>query len=589
MYSETEPMIEVRSESSSADVLTDSWAIAPERLALYVGAFHKADADHDGFVSGPEAKEVLERTALPESELILIWHLADEDRDGYLSYGEFVCAMHLGYRRAKEGLPVPSILPPELEAVLSMKLKSSRSASSATEFSAFEVGQDRESDRLSPAHCGMEHQPFSFAPLDLPALPSSFDDSVLTNEEVEVYRVLFQELQVDATSDHFGPIEGRLTFERSGLPVSELAQIWQMSDKDCDGRLAEDEFVAAMALIVRRRAGEALPTELPQPQPSATATNARVGAGLWVPSQAELEEYGAEFESLSTGQGGLVGPVEGRQIFERTQLPTAELAHVWQMADADKDRSLSRSEFICAMVLLARRQQGLPLPTEVPEELASIVAGLRSQWAVTEEEVEHYRAMFARVADPSTGAVGPASGRELLEMSGLPLEELSRVWELSDVSANGHLFLAEFLIAMALVSRRKAGVALPETLPAELAELPERVAALAEDCWLGDGVAERYRDIFSAVSGDDASLGPSEAGPVLEQSGLAREELSQIWRLSDADGDGRLSMPEFICAMALAAKRRRGGPESSLPSVLPAGLAAAAALACAGGTVRPAV
>lgn len=392
-------------------------------------------------------------------------------------------------------------------------------------------------------------------------------------------------------------------FERSGLPVSELAHIWQMSDVDGDGRLAQEEFVAAMALIVRRRGGAALPTELPQLQPSATPTTAQVGASLWVPSRAELEEYGAEFESLSTGRDGLVGPVEGRQIFERTRLPTTELAHVWQLADADKDRSLSRSEFVCAMTLLARRQQGLPLPTLVPEELAFFVASLRSQWAVTEEELEQYRAMFARAADPSTGAVGPADGRELLEMSELPLEELSRVWELSDVSANGHLFLAEFVIAMALVSRRKAGLALPEMLPAEFAELPERLgeqgptgsgptrAALIGNVWLEDRAAERYRDIFSTLKRDDASssLGPSEAASVLEQSGLPRHELSQIWRLSDADGDGRLSMPEFLCAMAFAAERRRGGLESPLPSVLPAELAAAAAVACATSTVRPTV
>ena len=47
---------------------------------------------------------------------------------------------------------------------------------------------------------------------------------------------------------------------------------------------------------------------------------------------------------------------------------------------------------------------------------------------------------------------------------------------------------------------------------------------------------------------------------LLEQSQLPVSELSAIYSMSDRDGDGLLSEGEFVCAMALVARRRRGLP-----------------------------
>merc|ERR1740115_521940 len=104
-----------------------------------------------------------------------------------------------------------------------MKFKSSRSASPVAGLSDGEAVQNsQESHQVLPARCDIESQALSCAPLDLPASQRNPDDELVTSEEAELYRVLFQELQVDATSDHLGPSEGRSMFERSGLPVPEL-------------------------------------------------------------------------------------------------------------------------------------------------------------------------------------------------------------------------------------------------------------------------------------------------------------------------------------------------------------------------------
>jgi len=73
-------------------------------------------------------------------------------------------------------------------------------------------------------------------------------------------------------------------------------------------------------------------------------------------------------------------------------------------------------------------------------------------------------------------------------------------------------------------------------------------------------------------------LPPEKAREILETSQLPFSDLSSIWRLSDADGDGQLSCVEFICAMALAAQRRQG---LHLPPELPPELVVAAATSAA--------
>jgi hypothetical protein len=48
----------------------------------------------------------------------------------------------------------------------------------------------------------------------------------------------------------------RPLFEAFGLSYTDLAQIWDIADKDKDGNLTEDEFVTAMALLSAKKAGK---------------------------------------------------------------------------------------------------------------------------------------------------------------------------------------------------------------------------------------------------------------------------------------------------------------------------------------------
>jgi len=91
----------------------------------YARLFLRTDKDGDGYVSGAEAMELMTRSGLDQLTLGQIWDLSDGDHDGYLSWPEFVVAMHLIRRaRAQQALPPSgSPAPPDLTAFVSSQLQ----------------------------------------------------------------------------------------------------------------------------------------------------------------------------------------------------------------------------------------------------------------------------------------------------------------------------------------------------------------------------------------------------------------------------------------------------------------------------------
>ena len=75
----------------------------------------------------------------------------------------------------------------------------------------------------------------------------------------------------------------------------------------------------------------------------------------------------------------------------------------------------------------------------------------------------------------------------------------------------------------------------------------------------------RRIDLDATTSGGMAS--GAAVTPVLKSSGLALDQLRQIWTLSDIDRDGRLKCDEFAVAMHLTRECTAG---RSLPATLPA-------------------
>ncbi|ELU03292.1 hypothetical protein CAPTEDRAFT_136435, partial [Capitella teleta] len=89
-------------------------------------------------------------------------------------------------------------------------------------------------------------------------------------------------------------------------------------------------------------------------------------------------------------------------------------------------------------------------------------------WTITDEQREYYVNQFRTMQTDVRGVICGGIAKEFFEKSRLPVQELSRIWQLSDVNRDGALSLEEFCTAMHLVVLRRNDIDLPDTLPPSL-------------------------------------------------------------------------------------------------------------------------
>ncbi|GAB1597321.1 ralBP1-associated Eps domain-containing protein 1 isoform X2 [Argonauta hians] len=89
-------------------------------------------------------------------------------------------------------------------------------------------------------------------------------------------------------------------------------------------------------------------------------------------------------------------------------------------------------------------------------------------WIISKEQREYYLKQFKTMQPEENGVILGSIAKEFFEKSKLPVHELSKIWQLSDLNRDGALSLDEFCIAMHLVVLRRNEIALPDHLPVSL-------------------------------------------------------------------------------------------------------------------------
>ncbi|XP_054410870.1 epidermal growth factor receptor substrate 15 isoform X16 [Pongo abelii] len=130
----------------------------------------------------------------------------------------------------------------------------------------------------------------------------------------------------DAIFDSLSPVNGFLSGDKvkpvllnSKLPVDILGRVWELSDIDHDGMLDRDEFA------------------------------------VWVVSPAEKAKYDEIFLKTDKDMDGFVSGLEVREIFLKTGLPSALLAHIWSLCDTKDCGKLSKDQFALAFHLISQK------------------------------------------------------------------------------------------------------------------------------------------------------------------------------------------------------------------------------------------
>lgn len=168
------------------------------------------------------------------------------------------------------------------------------------------------------------------------------------------------------------------------------------------GSLNQTEFVIAMHYIAKLMDGtiQALPAHLPSavytaanggiPQqvspvmtgspapPRAQAIDSlgslAFSAGgkeqrAWDVTAQEKAQFDAFFDKIDGLRTGYVQGGEAVEFFKNSRLPERDLAHIWDLADAQQLGRLTRDQFAVAMHLIHKRLAGEPLPPTLPPSL----------------------------------------------------------------------------------------------------------------------------------------------------------------------------------------------------------------------------
>ncbi|XP_033635342.1 intersectin-1-like [Asterias rubens] len=102
------------SPERSATISTGpEWSIPHGPKLRYKQTFNTHDKTRSGFLTGPQARQILLQTGLQQGILAQIWSLSDIDNDGRLTQDEFCVSMHLA-DMAKAGQILPASLPNHL-------------------------------------------------------------------------------------------------------------------------------------------------------------------------------------------------------------------------------------------------------------------------------------------------------------------------------------------------------------------------------------------------------------------------------------------------------------------------------------------
>uniref|UniRef100_A0A4X1WC52 Epidermal growth factor receptor pathway substrate 15 n=1 Tax=Sus scrofa TaxID=9823 RepID=A0A4X1WC52_PIG len=160
----------------------------------------------------------------------------------------------------------------------------------------------------------------------------------------------------DAIFDSLSPVNGFLSGDKvkpvllnSKLPVDILGRVWELSDIDHDGMLDRDEFAVAMFLVYCALEKEPVPMSLP---PALVPPSKRK---TWVVSPAEKAKYDEIFLKTDKDMDGFVSGLEVREIFLKTGLPSALLAHIWALCDTKDCGKLSKDQFALAFHLINQK------------------------------------------------------------------------------------------------------------------------------------------------------------------------------------------------------------------------------------------
>lgn len=448
-------------------------------------AFKKFDADGDGHVSKQELQQVMKGFSAEEVEAI--FNLGDKDQSGGIDYQEFIRLM----------------LPGSAGTIAKLS-QSFRSITNIKEsFKKFDANGDgqisrnelKASMKLGDAELDVV---FALGDLDGDGEISMAEFilimSPLANNSVQRFRNCFKDIHdvVSSFNQFDADGDGAITQQELGAGMrnmrmsfsnEETSAIFAASDSNNDGEINYTEFVS----VLIPTCGDAL-------------TKFRKCFSNVQNAKTEFNKFDVDgdkeitLDELKKGMGGNFSQQEVNAVFA--------------MGDTDQDGSISFLEFAKLMI-------------------PSAADALTKFWKCY-RDLKSVKAAFKQFDADGDGNITPQEVMQGMKQSGrnISQEEIDTLFVLADRDNDGAIDFVEFSLIM-------------------IPTAPERIAKLKKSLNTKEKVETAFKKFDS---NNDGAIDATEMTKGLKASGicLTDQEIETIFAVADLDGDGEISLPEFL-------------------------------------------
>ncbi|KAH9925263.1 uncharacterized protein B0H18DRAFT_1009330 [Fomitopsis serialis] len=380
----------------------------PAEVALVNQIFTQADTQKLGVITGDAAVKIFNGSKLTPSVLAEIWNLADEDNNGVLTRkGVAVAVRLLGHAQRGEKMTEALVLKP---------------------------GPAPTIEGLSPPLV-QQSTGVPAARSPPPGLPP------LTPQDKTKFMKLF--LSCGPVNGILNGDKARDVFVKSKLPVDKLSQIWNLADTKNRGSLDVTDFTIAMYLIQATMHGQlqTIPPVLPP--------------GLYEQAAGKSPFDGVA--THATGSSGHYSPGLSA-AFPGRPMSMMEPNFTGQASTLQPQMTGPMRSAVGAQPQRSALSSTPAFPFVQPQATGA-------QWDVTPAEKANADRIFDTLDTQKRGYIEGDVAVPFMLLSKLQEDVLAQVWDLADLSNDGHLTRDGFAVAMHLIQGKLNGRDIPAAIP----------------------------------------------------------------------------------------------------------------------------
>lgn len=301
-----------------------------------------------------------------------------------------------------------------------------------------------------------------------------------------------------------------------------------------------------------------------------------------------LAAYEQFFREVNPTNSDIIKALDAATFLRKSGINQLTLKNIWDLSDPNCLGYLDKKSFFISLKLIAMVQNGKPLnitdiKVSVPPPIISDDVLSCIDWSISKENVENYKVVYNSL-NPIDGKLAGSKVKPYMVNSKLPVELLTKVWDLSDIDQDGFLNMKEFILSCHLIAKASQGLLLPPQLPSELLNFnpletsvqqlnlklspisssPQSFISEAEPSTIPQWIVPTedravYEANFIKLDKDnDGLVNGFDVKDTMMQSGLPQNVLAHIWNLCDIKGTGMLNSEQFALANYFIKQKQSG-------------------------------